>query len=137
MEEEKAAAGGGEEEGGGARRRWWRRVDDGWWCWWCVVEWWQKAMVWLVNGWRAATPAWPRRRPEVEKELGQRGDGDTRPGGDRLPLGIFTPPQIFHFAILALLLFFFLHKVPFFFNLSPGASFLHTQVPLSFFFLFT
>ena len=37
-------------------RRWQRRVVE--------MAWWMT----LMNGGRAATPAWPRRRPEVERE---------------------------------------------------------------------
>ena len=82
-------------------------MDGGVWrCWWTEGA---------VERWRAATPAWPRRRPEVEK-VGGEGDGDAR-----LDLGMdasrdFDPHLICHFYDLALLFYSFLpKKIPFFF----------------------
>ena len=42
-----------------------------WWRAGVVVAWWRAGVV--VAWWRAAMPAWPRRRPAVQRELGRKG----------------------------------------------------------------
>ena len=89
---------------------------DGWWCIEVLVDGGRGEGGGAVERWRAATPIWPRRRPEVEKEVGGEGDGDAR-----LDLGMdasrdFDPHLICHFYDLALLFYSFLpKKIPFFF----------------------